>query len=87
MYFLIDAADHSVTAFKKNGDAARAALRKMDVSIKQGEDPVALSKDILNDRMVILNLSGAFESISESDDGAAQELAAGMKSAIDALYQ
>lgn len=86
MIFFIDTEDQAVTAHKKMGDAAHAVIDKMNVSFSTGSDPVKVAFDALGNRGVLLNLSQAFESIAQSDDKAAQELAQQMKQAVDELY-
>ena len=86
MYFFIDSADRSVTAFHKIGIAAHAALEKLNKECPTGGDPVQFANTALVGRGVLVNLSGAFEAIADSDDIAAQELALQCKEAIDSLY-
>jgi hypothetical protein len=87
MYFTVDTANQSVIASRSLGAAARVALKKLSVPYLQGDDHVALFRQVNPDeRFALLNLSGAFESVSESDDQAAQELAASFKQAIDHYY-
>lgn len=87
MYFNVDSADLTITAHKSLGDAARAALKKLSVDLPPGKDPVKLAKKAAGNRLVMLNASGAFESIANSDNLAAQELAADFKTALDKLYE
>ena len=87
MYFLIDSKDQEVTAHKNNGLAARSALNKLNITPPAGADPVKAANDVMGDRMAILNISGAFDAISNSDDRAAQELAGDFKRAVDGLYR
>ncbi|MBJ7536970.1 hypothetical protein [Marinomonas transparens] len=86
MIFFIDTQDQTVTAHKKMGEAARAVLEKLGVTCGAGSDPVKTAYEALGERGVMQNLSQAFESIAESDDQAAQELALQMKQAVDTLY-
>ncbi|EMQ19237.1 hypothetical protein VCEC0051_003851 [Vibrio cholerae O1 str. EC-0051] len=51
-----------------------------------GADPVKVFNTLNQDRFAVLNLSSAFESISVSDDVAAQELARQFQKAVDVLY-
>ncbi len=87
MYFFIDTADQHVSAHKTMGDAARAALKKLNKTIPSGADPVKPAKAALVDRGVLLNLSGAFASIAQSEGQAAQELAQDFEQAVTALYE
>jgi hypothetical protein len=87
MYFLVDTKDQSVTAFKNNGLACRALLKKINIDILPGDDPVKLARENAGDRLIVLNLSGAFEAISTSNDQAAQELAESFKQAVDNFFQ
>lgn len=87
MYFFVDTADQSVKAFPRLGDAARHSLRVLGRELQPGADPVAAAEAALDDRGALLNLSTAFESVAESDDGAAQELAASFRQAVDAFYE
>tara|TARA_B110000211_G_scaffold79316_1_gene93001 strand:+ start:1898 stop:2161 length:264 start_codon:yes stop_codon:yes gene_type:complete len=86
MYFLVNTLTQQITAHNKLGDAARSALVALGAP-NNAADPIAAFNDSkLNETYVLLNLSDAFESISESDDTAAQELAASYKQAIDNFY-
>jgi hypothetical protein len=87
MNFLVDSKDQSIFAYKSRGLACRALLKKCGVDVLPGDDPVKMAKEKTSDRFIILNLSGAFEAISESDDRAAQELATSFKKAIDAVFK
>ena len=87
MYFLFDTQDLTAQAYKSRGAACRVALDKLGVKMALGQDPVQLANQKMGDRMVVLTLSGAFESISDSDDGRAQELASKFKAAIDQYYE
>ena len=69
------------------GAAAKAVLKKLNVTLSSGADPVKLAQETLGYRGWILNLSGAFEAISESDDQAAQELALQFKQAVEQYYK
>lgn len=86
MYFFIDTLDQSVVACKTLGNAARAALKKLNVPLAKEADPVKTANQALGDRGVLLNLSGMFEAIAESEGIAAQELAQQCNQAIEALY-
>lgn len=86
MYFIIDSLDQSVVAAKSMGNAARAVLDKLDITLPPQTDPVKLAVSSMGDRLAILNLSAALDSISESDDQAAQELAGSMRDAVDRLF-
>lgn len=93
MYFFIDSMDRSVTAYKTNGKAASAVIEKLGgeqsgggTGRSDGGDHVRLAFELLGDRGVIVNVSQAFECIADSDDQAAQELAAQMKQAVDKFY-
>ena len=86
MYFLVNTLTQQITAHNKLGDAARSALVALGAP-NNAADPIAAFNDSnLNETYLLLNLSAAFESISESDDTAAQELATSYKQAIDQLY-
>jgi hypothetical protein len=87
MYFLIDSADQSVLAAKSNGQAARGLLDKLNIKVEQGADPVALANIHAGDRFSIVNLAGAFDSIANSDDQAAQEFAEQFKEAVNKFYE
>lgn len=87
MFFLVDTKMQAVTAHKKLGEAARHALALAVVPLSEGADPVKAFNQLEGQRFVILNLSGAFESISDSDDQAAQELAKQFQHAVDTLYE
>lgn len=86
MIFVIDTLDQTVVARHKRGDAARFVIDKLGAKLEPGEDPVKKALLLSGDRMAMLNLSGAFESISESDNKIAQALATDMKKAVDQLY-
>lgn len=88
MYFFIDSMDRSVTAYKTNGQAAAAVIKKLggEQSGVGTGDHVRDAFELLGDRGVIVNVSQAFDCIAESDDRAAQELAAQMKQAVDEFY-
>jgi hypothetical protein len=87
MYFFADSKDQTVVAFLSMGAAAKAVLKKLNVTLSPGTDPVKLAQEELGDRGWILNLSGAFEAIAESDDQAAQELASQFKQAVEQYYE
>ena len=87
MYFFVDAQTQKIAAFHKLGDAARHALAVKGVEIPRDSDPVKQAYEVLGDSGALVNLSGAFESISCSDDKAAQELAEAFKSAVDSLHR
>jgi len=89
MYFLVNTLTQEITVYKKLGDAARAGLVCLNGGVaNEYPDPIAAFNDSnLNDTYVLLNLSHAFESISQSDDTAAQELAASYKQALDDFYK
>jgi hypothetical protein len=87
MYYFIDSKDQSVTAYPDLGKAARAAIAKLNETIQPGDDPVKAARTLLNDRGIITNLSGAFDSIAASDDTAAQELAADFRDATNAFFE
>ena len=86
MYFLCNADDQSITAFKTLGAASKEVLQLVDVELPTGEDPVRWANQHTNADLTILNLSAMLESIANSDDGAAQELAGKYKDAIDMLF-
>lgn len=86
MYFLVDSKTQTVTAYKKLGDAVRTALATLNVTLKQDSDPVKIFNELKSERFAALNLASAFESISESDDKAAQELAKQFQQAVDSFY-
>ena len=90
MYFLVNLETQAISAHKKLGDAARKGLSECNLSEKTVNiipDPVAVFNDANLDIFMLQNISDAFESISESDDTAAQELAASYKQAIDDFYK
>ena len=87
MYFFVDAATNEIDAFQKLSVAAKTALKVLEVDCPAGADPVKLANEKLGERGVLLNVSGAFEAISESDDRAAQELALKFKEALDKYYE
>lgn len=86
MYFSVNTLTQQITAHNKLGDAARSALVSLGVHNNVADPIAAFNDSNLNETYVLLNLSAAFESISESDDTAAQELAASYKKAIDEFY-
>lgn len=86
MYFTADSKDQKITAHKSLGEAAKAILKKLNISLPAGADPVKLAREHAGDRLIMLNTSSAFESIADSDDQAAQELAAKYKAAIDKMF-
>ena len=85
MYFYIDLKSQTVKAFFKCGVASKYALGLLGVPLAAGEGPVKV-RGAIEGRGLIVSLSGAFESIAESGDTAAQELAAGFARAVDELY-
>ena len=87
MYFFIDTKDQTIKAFYKMGDAARFALDKIGHPLPVNSAPVKVFHDQYKDSAAILNLSAAFESISESEEPAATELAEQFKRAVDDYYQ
>lgn len=86
MYFFVNGKDKTVTCYKSKSAAATAGLGLIDVSVPHGADPVMLANQRLGDSVVIINVSAAFESVSMSDDYAAQELAGDFHRAIEAYY-
>ncbi|CAH6980549.1 conserved hypothetical protein [Vibrio chagasii] len=86
MYFIVDTKTQDVKAYGKQGDAARAALALLNVSTGQGKDPVKAFRELNSDAVAVLNLSDAFESVEQSDNHAAQELARSFKEAVEAFY-
>ena len=86
MYFLIDSKDQTIVAARKRGEAARRALKKLEVGLPSGADPVKLANAGMGDRMAILNLSDAFLAIADSDDEAAQDMAKAMANAVDGVF-
>jgi hypothetical protein len=86
MYFTADSKDQKITAHKSLGEAAKAVLKKLNIKLSTGEDPVKIAREHAGDRLIMLNTSSAFESIANSDDQAAQELAASYKAAIDKMF-
>ena len=84
MHFLINTSNKTVVAYKGRGDAARAALSELGITVKPGADPVKQAHDEMGSNTAILNLSAAFEFISESDD--AQSLALKFKQAVDDFF-
>lgn len=86
MYYFANAKNHTISAHHKLSDAARAALASHGQTCPPGGDPVRMANAILGDSGALLNLSAAFESIAESDDQAAQELARQFQQATDKLF-
>lgn len=86
MYFFIDSADQTVTAFPKIIPAACCALEKIGIKPELSGDVIKQFWQIYSDRGVIVNLSGAFECIAQSEGKAAIELAEQFKEAVDRLY-
>ena len=86
MYFYIDLKQQTVKAFFKQGMAARYGLELFGAPLPAGDDPVKKANKVIEGRGLIVGLSGAFESIAESGDAAAQELAADFARAVDELY-
>ena len=86
MYFYIDLKSQTVKAFFKCGVAPKYALGLFGVPLTAGEDPVKKARGVIEGRGLIVSLSGAFESIAESGDTAAQELAADFAKAVNELY-
>ena len=87
MFFYVDVATQKVSAFKKLSEAARFGLSIIGEQCPAGCDPVKLANEKLKDNGLLLNISGAFESIAESEGPAAQELANDFKAAIDNYYK
>lgn len=86
MYFYIDLKSQTVKAFFKLGVASKYALGLFGAPLAAGEDPVKKARGVIEGQGLIVSLTGAFESIAESDDTAAQELAADFARAVDELY-
>ena len=88
MYFLVDTKSQTIKAFAKMGNAARFILNLMGIEPNQ-PDPVKQLSDnnYFSDRFLVVNLAGAFESIAESDNKAAQELAEQYKRAVNEYYE
>ena len=85
MYVYIDLKNQAVKDPLKRGVASKYALGLLGVPLAAGEGPVKV-RGAIEGRGLIVSLSGAFESIAESGDTAAQELAAGFARAVDELY-
>ena len=87
MYFSVNTLTQAITAHKYLGSAAKYALNELGTPAPFQLDPVKVFNETTgNNPFVLQNVSDAFESISESDDIAAQELAASYKQAIDDFY-
>lgn len=86
MNFLIDTLSQEITAHKSMAHAGRAALKLIDVEPGAGDDPVKKAFELLGDRIMITNLSGAFDSIIQSDPDLREELAIKFKKAVDQSY-
>lgn len=87
MYFSVNTLTQKIAAHKNLGSAARHALSELGEPSK-AVDPIAVFNAVnTNNTFILQNASDAFESISESDDTAAQELAASYKQAIDDFYK
>ncbi|WP_444886035.1 hypothetical protein [Microbulbifer sp. PSTR4-B] len=87
MVFLVCESARSVLAFKTRGEAARHLLTQNGQEVQPGADPVRQAQPLLDQGRAMLNLSDMFDAIAESDDQAAQELAAQCRDAVDNLYQ
>ena len=88
MYFSVNTLTQTITAHKYLRTAAKHALAELGAPPPFQLDPVkAFNETAGNNPFVLQNISDAFESISESDDTAAQELAASYKQAIDDFYK
>ena len=86
MYAYIDLKNQAVKDSLKRGVASKYALGLLGAPLTAGEDPVKKVRGAIEGRGLIVSLSGAFESIAESGDTTAQELAAGFARAVDELY-
>ena len=86
MFFYIDGATQVVTCYSKKGDAAKGALLEMGVTVPPGGDPVVLANKHLGLNGGLVSVSSAYESISISDDQAAQELAGKFHLAIESFF-
>ena len=86
MYFFVDIKDQTITARPSLGAAAKVAIEKIGGVLPKGTDPVKTASALLGDRGLLLNLSGAFESIAESEGIAAQELATQYREALDTYH-
>ncbi len=93
MYFLMDAQLKTVKAFSRQGSAAKKALSLLGVCVKASSDPVKALFDhaLYADRFLIITLSDAFHSISDSikeeDQTTAVQLSDQLKKAVDDYYK
>jgi hypothetical protein len=85
MFFFIDRFDQvqTVEAFPSLEKLARHVLGKLGVSLELGVDPVTLAQKNLGNRGRVVNLSGAFKMIANTEGQAAQELALQFQQALD----
>lgn len=86
MNFLIDTLSQRITAHKSMAHAGRAALELVHANPEKGDDPVKKAFELLGDRIMITNLSGAFDAIIHSDPELREELAIKFKQAVDDLH-
>jgi len=88
MYFFVDLKDQAITAHSSLANAAKTAHIKLTGQpLPQGVDPVHEVKKLFDGNGILLNISGAFESIENSEGKAAQELAGDFKRAVDRFYE
>ena len=86
MYFSVNTLTQIIAVHKNLGTAARHALSELGEPSKAIDPIAALNAVNTNNTFILQNASDAFEAISQSDNTAAQELAASYKAAIDSYY-
>ena len=87
MYFSVNTLTQKIAVHKNLGSAARHALSELGEPNKAIDPVAALNAVNINNTFILQNASDAFEAISQSDNTAAQELAASYKQALDAFYK
>ncbi len=85
MFFFVDRFDQvqTVEAFPNLEKLARYVLGKLGVSLELGTDPITLAQKNLGNRGRVVNISGAFKLIANTEGQAAQELALQFQQAVD----
>ena len=87
MIFVFDVAEQHVSAFKNRGQASKAVLAALSVSVPEQVDPVRALNQLDQDDHIVLTLSEAFDSIACTESELRQELALKFKRAVDDFYQ
>ena len=86
MFFYVNAQKQTVVAASKLGLAAKMALHDLGIDLVPGEDPVKAAREALYNIGCLQNLSEAFDSIAQSDNSAAQELADQYSKAVGVFH-